>query len=57
MQTDCKSTADGGAIAPEPTVRKPDPKTQADDKLKVQANDNGQQWPLISFPEDWYASR
>lgn len=27
-----------------------------DKDCTVVANDNGMRWPLIAFPEDWYAS-
>ena len=44
---------DVGAFDDEPSDRKPDP--EADSKSDVVANDNGMRWPLIPFPEDWYA--
>ena len=44
---------DVGAFDDEPSDWKPDP--EADTKRDVVANDNGMRWPLIPFPEDWYA--
>jgi hypothetical protein len=41
--------ADVAATATELTYQKPGPWTRTDNKLKVEANDNGLQWPLIAF--------
>jgi hypothetical protein len=56
MRDDLRSAADVAPIATETAHQKPDPRKQTDDKPKVEANDNGLQWPLIPFPEDWYGS-
>ena len=30
--------------------------TETDNEQTVAANDNGTRWPLVPFPEGWYAS-
>jgi hypothetical protein len=32
------------------------PQPEIDNEQTVAANDNGMRWPLVPFPEDWYAS-
>lgn len=56
VQVDFRLATDVAATAPELKDWQPDRQRQPDDKLKVEANDNGLQWPFIPFPEDWYAS-
>jgi hypothetical protein len=56
MQVDVGLAADLVAIAAELTYQRPSSRMRTDDKLKVEANDNGLQWPFIAFPKDWYAS-
>jgi hypothetical protein len=57
MRDDLKPAADVAAMATETAHQEPpDPRKQKDGKPKVEANDNGLQWPLIPFPKDWYGS-
>jgi len=53
MKIDFELAIDLAATALELTDRQLDPQT--DNELGFAANDNGVQWPLIPFPEDWYA--
>ena len=55
MQIDFDAAADFvAAIGGELTNQQTDP--DADNESVVVTNDDGLRWPLIPFPEDWYAS-
>ena len=55
MQVDLDMpAADVVAIGIELSDQRADPET--DNERAVAANDNAMRWPLVPFPEDWYAS-
>ena len=55
MQVDLDvPAADVVAIGIELSDQQADPET--DNERAIAANDNGMRWPLVPFPEDWYAS-
>ena len=54
LQIDFDAAADFATIGGELTNQQTDP--NADNESVVVTNDNGLRWPLIPFPEDWYAS-
>lgn len=53
MQIYFKSAPD---VAADAKPIDPQPDLQTDNEPAVPANDNGLQWPFVSFPEDWCAS-
>jgi len=54
MQIDLEAAADVAEIDAELNDQRTD--TETDNDPVVAANDNGLHWPLIAFPEGWYAS-
>ena len=54
MQIDFEAAADVAEIDAELNDQRTD--TEADNDPVVAANDNRLHWPLILFPEGWYAS-
>ena len=55
MQVDLDvPVADVTATGIEASNQKADPET--DNEQTVAANENGTRWPLVPFPEGWYAS-
>jgi hypothetical protein len=54
MQNDFEVAADVEATSADPKDQQAD--AVAGTMPVVAANDNGLQWPLIPFPQPWYAS-
>lgn len=54
MQIDFDLAGDAAKISAELKDQQTAP--EADKETLVAANDNGLRWPLILFPEGWYAS-
>jgi hypothetical protein len=52
MQIDFNAVANVAAIGVELANQRT---AEADNEPVVAANDNALRWPLIPFPEDWYA--
>ncbi|MBV9460175.1 MAG: hypothetical protein JO141_22045 [Bradyrhizobium sp.] len=54
MQIDFRATADAAMVAAELKDYQTDREVEQEPVVAV--NDNGLRWPLIPFPEGWYAS-
>jgi hypothetical protein len=54
MQIDFELAADTAKVDAEAKDQQTDP--GAENEMVVAGNDNGLRWPLIPFPEGWYAS-